>query len=130
MSIEGLLFALVLIGIVGLWVFAPLLGDKSRQKTDVETQQKQREQLLVLYEQALRNIRDLEDDYATSKINADDYQREREEWTQRGIALLKALDALDTHGIMTPDAPAATPESANVNEAIEAAVAAYRAKKA
>jgi cytochrome c-type biogenesis protein CcmI len=122
-SFEGLLFALVLVLTVGLWVAAPLWGDRSKAKNELEAKQKQIERLWMFYEQALSNIRDLEDDHATGKINAEDYQREREEWTQRGIALLKALDTLDADSIMTSAAPEA------IDDAIESAVAAYRAKQ-
>lgn len=129
MSIEGLVFAFILVAIVALWVFAPMLGEKSKQKIEGEIQQKQHERLLVFYEQTLRNIRDLDDDHATGKISATDYQREREEWAQRGVALLKALDSLNTQGIMTPDTYTLMSEDASVDDAIEAAVAAYRAQK-
>jgi hypothetical protein len=120
---EGLLVALALIVTVGLWISSPLWSDRSKTKNDLETKQKQVERLWVFYEQALRNIRDLEDDHATGKISAEDYQREREEWTQRGIALLKALDSLGTDSIITSSAPE------KIDDAIEAAVAAYRAKQ-
>lgn len=129
MSIEGLVFAFILVAIVALWIFTPFFGEKSKQKIEVEIQQKQHERLIVFYEQTLRNIRDLDDDHATGKISAKDYQREREEWTQRGVALLKALDSLNTQGIMTLDTYTLMSEDASVDDAIEAAVAAYRAQK-
>jgi hypothetical protein len=122
---EGLLIALALIVTVGLWVASPLWSNRSKTKNELEIKQKQVERLWVFYEQALRNIHDLEDDHATGKISAEDYQREREEWTQRGIALLKALDSLDTDGIMASTAA----HDDTIDDAIESAVAAYRAKQ-
>jgi cytochrome c-type biogenesis protein CcmI len=121
-SLEGLLFTIILIGMVALWVFYPLFtAGKSKATTDSQT----RERLLTLYEQTLRNIRDLDDDHATGKISTEDYQREREDATQRGIALLKALDSLEAQGIMTPDAQ----KDVAMDDAIEAAVAKYRAQQ-
>lgn len=122
MSVEGLLFAFILVAMVGLWVFYPLF--MARRSIDAQNSQ-QRERLLTLYAQTLRNIRDLDEDHATGKINADEYQHEREDATQRGIALLKALDSLEAQGIMTPD----TQADASIDDAIEAAVAAYRAQR-
>jgi cytochrome c-type biogenesis protein CcmI len=120
--VEGLLFAFILVAMVGLWVFYPLF--MARRSIDAQNSQ-QRERLLTLYAQTLRNIRDLDEDHATGKISADEYQHEREDATQRGIALLKALDSLEAQGIMTPD----TQADASIDDAIEAAVAAYRAQR-
>ncbi|MFN8376236.1 MAG: hypothetical protein U0694_29610 [Anaerolineae bacterium] len=128
MSAQGLLFALILIGTVALWVFSPLVTEPPKRRDSFHGQgaiPRQREQLSELYEQALRNILDLDDDYATGKTSGIDYQRERERWTQRAISLLKALDSLDAQSIMAPE----TPEDAEVDDAIEAAIAAYRSKQ-
>jgi hypothetical protein len=125
MSPEGLIIALALLVIVGLWIAAPLLRRQSPRLSDDALAHKQRERLSVYYERVLTNIRDLEEDHATGKMRTADYEVEREEWVQRGIQILKALDDLR-------EAPIAADE-ASVEEAIdneiEAAIAAYRSKR-
>ena len=127
MSFEGLIIALTLLIVLVLWNAAPLL--RSRRQTDTESTQ-QRERLLVHYERVLNNIRDLDEDRATGKIQPDDYAQDREQLVQRGIQILLALDAL---GSPTPAAPAVETRPGaeierSVDQRIEAAVAAYRSK--
>jgi hypothetical protein len=126
MSIEALVVSLTMLVIVALWVGSPLFGAKAHS-LKAEAKRKQRERLLAHYERVLNNLRDLEEDFATSKIGVEDYQTDRETLVQRGIHILAALDDLDgtipntayTHG-------AAVDES--VDRAIEKAVKAYRRK--
>ncbi len=125
MSPEGLVIALALLIIVGLWIAAPLLRRESPRLSDDSLAQKQRERLLLYYERVLTNIRDLEEDHATGKMQTAEYEVEREEWVQRGIQILKALDSLRA-------VPAAADEAgveAAIDDEIEAAIAAYRSKR-
>ena len=124
MSPEGLVIALALLIFVGLWIGAPLLRRESPRLSDDALAQKQRERLLVYYERVLTNIRDLEEDHATGKIRTTAYEDEREEWVQRGIQILKALDS--TQAIPTAADEAAVEET--IDDEIEAAIAAYRSK--
>ena len=113
MSVSGLVIALALLAAVMMMVIPPLFErDKSMNDDDA----KQRERLLTYYNRALTNIRDLDEDRATGKINEADYETERELWMQRGIQVLKALDET---------APA---ESEVAADPAEQAVAAYREK--
>ncbi len=126
MSLEGLIITLTLLVIAGLWIAAPLLNP-SRQKTNATTQ-KQRERLMVHYERALNNIRDLDEDYATGKIQKEDYIQEREQWVQRGIQVLMALDELESKAQPRSEAKDDADIERSVDRQIEAAVAAYRSK--
>ncbi len=133
MSLEGLVITLTLLVVTGLWVAAPLLKPKQQQE-DLSAQ-KQRERLLVHYERALNNIRDLDEDYATGKIQAEDYEQEREQWVQRGIQILMALDELASSSVRQKSkAGDGTRDDADVERSvdrqIEAAVSAYRSKSA
>ncbi len=120
MSIEGFIIGLVFVAVTGLWVAFPWLERRPASAKDVLLE-KQEEYLRVVYERVLGNIRDLDEDYSTGKIGSDDYEVEREKWTQRGIQILRTMDKqgsieVDTAGGETAD------------DAIEAAIAAYRNK--
>lgn len=126
MSIEGLIASLVVVGLAALYIALPLLRGNRENSSDLALQ-KQSERLLVYYERVLTNLRDLDEDHATGKITSDEYQFEREDWVQRGVQVLKALDHLQELHII--------PQSHNlddaaidraVDDAIEAAIAARR----
>ncbi len=123
MSILGLLISLLLALIAVAIVTHPLLGAaRSRQGADTNDDA-QRERVANYYERVLTNIRDLDEDLATGKVSEADHGREREVWVARGITLLRLQDQLDAQQI------AAAPDSAAIDRAIEAAVAAYREGK-
>lgn len=127
MSIEGLIIALALLILVALWVSAPLLRRGSPRLSDDALMHKQQERLLVYYERVLTNIRDLDEDHATGKMRTADYDVEREQWVQRGIEILKALDSVGVRVVPAPKDEAAVEEA--IDDEIEAAIAAYRGKR-
>ena len=132
MSLGGLAIALTMLVILVLWVVVPLLDRKRPAAPDTLAAERQRERLLVQYERTLRNIRDLDEDYATGKIQPDDYQAEREEGIQRGVQFLMAMDQLKQPDSRKKSVSASglRPGDADrtVDEAIEAAVATRRKK--
>src|SRR4029079_14956408 len=101
MSLSGLFMGLViLIGVI-LFVISPL-ARPADSGTPVDLLiEKQRERLLMVYERVLGNIRDLDEDLTTNKMSEADYATERELWVQRGIQVLKSLDALNAKQILT-----------------------------
>jgi cytochrome c-type biogenesis protein CcmI len=114
MSIPGLLIALVLSLIALAIVLHPLLRPARREPTVESGRRQQLDRLEIYYERVLTNIRDLDEDNSTGKINEDDYRTEREVWVQRGIRLLRALDQLEGE------------DAEGIERAIKEAVAAYR----
>ncbi len=142
MSAEGLIVSLTLMVMVILWVGAPLLKRGVAQRQNNLSGQKQYERLLADYERVLNNLRDLDEDHATGKIQTETYEQEREPIVQRGVQILMALDKLD--GDRKPDkhakhakpevVPVVTPAvhldhaDDNVDDAIEAAILARRKK--
>lgn len=132
MSTEGLILAAFALAIGLGWVLLPLLS-KSRVVNAAE--QKQRDQLLALYEQVMTNIRDLDEDHSTGKIQAEAYQVEREQWVERGVHILETLDqspAASKSEIKTrkPATEAPTQTTDALDDAIEAAVAKLREAQA
>jgi hypothetical protein len=127
MSIEGLIVGVIITLAALIWIGAPFLRrDKLRLGDDVNLQ-KQRERLLLIYERVLTNIRDLDEDHTTGKMQTADYEGERETWVQRGIQVLKALDRLDEeHPIASMNDDAAIDKA--IDDEIEQAIAAYRTR--
>ncbi len=118
MSIEGLIISVILLTITLLLVVFPLFQRENAFTADEALLQKQRERLLVYYERVLTNIRDLDEDHATGKMPDDDYAYEREDWVQRGIQVLRALDTLHDETLIT----VAVVDDAAVDEAIDHAI--------
>jgi hypothetical protein len=125
MSIQGLLFALLLALFVLAWIVMPLL-QRSNKSADDQLLEKQRERLLYYYERVLRNIHDLDEDHALGKIDESEYTREREEWTERGVQVLQALDTITEKEVIaeTPADDASVDHA--IDDAIEAAIQTYR----
>ncbi len=127
MSPEGIIIGLLfLVGVIA-FVAAPLLGRKAQPTTDNTLLTKQRERLLLVYERILTNIRDLDEDHSTGKMQTADYESERESWVQRGIQALKAMDELDAQHALTDTVDEGEIDRV-IDTQIEAAVARYRAK--
>ena len=123
MSIPGLFIALLLSLIALAIVARPLLGPARRRRSAGSSLRLESERVQTYYERVLTNIRDLDEDFATGKINEDDYQAEREVWAQRGIRLLRVQDQMAREG----SSAAAGADAERIDRAIEEAVAAYRA---
>jgi len=128
MSNEGIIVALALLIVAALWVGAPILRRESAQMNDNLLLQKKTARLLAYYERVLTNIRDLDEDHATGKINTASYALEREEWVLRGIEILKALDSLGAQ--ITPVVPDEAAVEEAIDDEIEAAITAYRTSQA
>lgn len=127
MSLPGLVMGLVIVAGVLLFVLTPFLRPaESGTAVDVLIE-KQRERLLMVYERVLGNIRDLDEDLTTNKMSEADYSAERELWVQRGIQVLKTLDAVNAKQILTSSSAADDIDRA-IDDQIEAAVAIYRSK--
>lgn len=127
MSIAGLIAALILTTIVIVLIAYPLMV-RRMDETDDSRAQKQRERLAAYYERVLRNIRDLDEDYALGKLDEMDYRRDRAAWLEKGAEALKALDNL-TASPTTPDAEGTPIQRDSADEAVEAAIRAYREKR-
>ena len=127
MSLPGLVMGLVIVVVILLFVVSPLFQHPDVATSDDLLIEKQRERLFMVYERVLGNMRDLDEDHTTHKMSDSDYITERELWVQRGIQVLKTLDALDAkHMVTTSVAPEDIDRA--IDKRIEAAVAAYRAK--
>ncbi|MCY4019387.1 MAG: hypothetical protein OXG39_08255 [Chloroflexi bacterium] len=123
MSILGLTISLALFLLAIAAVAHPFLRRRKTSEHDDAQLQVQRDRVQVYYERVLTNIRDLDEDYATGKINEDDYREEREVWARRGMRLLRVRDSLDARQSLVKGGDA---NADKIDEAIEAAISAYR----
>lgn len=102
MSVSGLVLSLVLLLLVLIWVFSPFITRTKQIVSKSDSVARQSERLHLYYERVLRNIRDLDEDRATGKLNEDEYTLDRAQWAKRGVAVLKALEALDDAHLIAP----------------------------
>lgn len=134
MSTEGVLAAVVMIVIGLVWLAFPLIRRKSSISAQDIANQKARAALLTTYERTLASIRDLDEDHLTGKLAQADYELERSQWAEQGVAILQELEkygvkkpAKTSKGGKQQKAPAAAPVDADaqLDDAIEQAIAAY-----
>lgn len=130
MSLPGLLFALLLTAFVLMWIVTPMLQRQRVTPSDDALLEKQRERLLLYYERVLRNIRDLDEDHALGKTDAEEYQQEREEWAQRGAQVLQALDTLLRREVLAATPAENSAVDSAIDDAIESAIQRHRQRNA
>lgn len=118
MSLAGLVASFIIVLAFVLYVVLPLLRRPQSETNAHDAVQRQRDRLTVYYERVLRNLHDLDEDYATGKLIQSEYQQEREAWVDRGVQALKALDELDSEHLMAP----ATADDITIDEAIDDAI--------
>ncbi len=97
MSIAGLFLLIMLFASVAIIVLWPLLQaqDKGEPGTSVADRPTPSAlaQLQAQHEAILIAVRDLDFDYQTGKLSEDDYLAQRESLMQRGVDILKQIDA-------------------------------------
>ena len=125
MSNVGIVFAAVA-GIISiLWILSPMLRKQDQVQAETIVMQKQRERLLVHYEQVLRTIRDLDEDFQMGKLTEDIYGESREQNVNRGIQILQALDEMPEIEV----APQSKMSDEELDARIEAEIASYLTAK-
>ncbi|MDZ4767205.1 MAG: hypothetical protein SGI73_21900 [Chloroflexota bacterium] len=129
MSIAGLIAALLLTSLVVLVIALPLIMHRADGDADERTQ-KRRDRITVYYERVLRNLHDLDEDFALGKLDADDYGRDRALWLERGAAALRALDELNATSPAAALFGVGESDDGQIDDAaVEAAIRAYRQKQ-
>ncbi len=124
MSVPGLIFALVIAGLLAAIIVLPLMQSGTRRGDDQDTRQYDRARLY--YERVLRNLRDLDEDYALGKLDEVSYRVERELWTERGIQVLKAIDRLEAGELIAAGGASDAEIDHALDDTVEAAIRAAR----
>lgn len=122
MSIPGIVAGVALALLVLVLLALPYLRRAAEAPQADEAAQKQHDRVLAYYDRVLQNLRDLDEDHALGKLNADDYARDRELWARRGAQALQMLDN-------PASAPLHSTSSGELDAEIEAMVAQARAPR-
>ncbi len=125
MTIPGILLTFALTALVLLIVSAPFWRRRAAPGAEAAAEL-QRDRVLAYYERVLRNVRDLDEDFALGKLAEADYRRDRELWTERGVQALRLLDTLNAGGQALTGTSGAAELDAAVERAVQAAVARVR----
>lgn len=128
MSSTGMIISIVLVAVALFFVFWPFLRRVSADAAEAARLRKAHDELLTSYERVLSSIRDLDEDFQIGKLDAETYQREREFWTERGVALLKEIEAdiARSGGPRRKMASSDAKADQALDSAIEEAILAYR----
>lgn len=114
----GFIFtALALFILVAAFVARPLI----EKMTGVEAEKTHADDLFAQREAILIELRDVDFDHETGKMNDDDYKEQRARLTAKGVEILRALDALKTQE--------AAPRVNTVEDEIENLIAIKRGEK-
>lgn len=127
MSIEGIVITLLLTTLLLFYVVRPLLRPDDVGRVSIS---RQRERALLYYERVLTNIRDLDEDRQTGKVDPAEYAQEREFWMARGVQLLRVFDKLDQDESIVGEVKRGQDVDAHIDRAIEDAIQAYQGRKA
>ncbi|MBK8135609.1 MAG: hypothetical protein KA401_01645 [Anaerolineae bacterium] len=122
MSIEAVVVSAVMILLALYLVITPFRSTQTVSPAALQFQ-RQRDALLVYYQQVTSSLRDLQEDSASGKIPPEEFEVEHEKWMQRGVQILQALQELDRDHLPLM-VNAETPVE-DVNQAIEDAVQQY-----
>ena len=130
MSVESLIIGAVLTA-VGLVIIAlPLLARKNQRAMAQQRQlERSRAELITSYERVLSTIRDLDEDFGAEKINAEDYEIERQHWAANGVRLLQLLEDghAEHNGHSAEDGVSAgSGRESELDHAVEEAIRNYR----
>ncbi|RMG72930.1 MAG: hypothetical protein D6711_11975 [Chloroflexi bacterium] len=120
MSVMGIIAAIFVFGVGLAWVFSPLFFTRGELGL-IAQRKREQDELLTLYERVVMVIRDLDDDFQTGKLPREEYELERDRWTQRGVEILQALET--HHDSPLKKSPAKAER--DFDDAIEAAIKQY-----
>jgi hypothetical protein len=123
MTFGSILLGMALLVAVGLFVTRPLFARDRRRRRGMS----EYKALSIEKEAILVEIRALDFDYETGKIDQADYEQQREGYLTEAAELLMRLDALDETYLETDKPADGRQPEADLDE-IEAAIAQRRAK--
>lgn len=91
MQIVSIFFALGILILVGVYLYAPFLERRARRVTEEEHETSS---LLAERERVINSLQELDSDYQLGKVPEEDYPTQRANLLQRGADILRKLDEL------------------------------------
>ncbi len=141
MDLGSIFLIIALLGLVALFISQPLFSGKSKgpqadrqpgalpTRFTVDQDEQKHSALLAEHDRVLNALSELDFDYEVGKVPEEDYPAQRSTLLERGVAVLRELDAFEKEGTnFGAPAPAAPADSAE--ERLEAAIAARRLETA
>jgi hypothetical protein len=122
MSTEAAIVCGILI-LGSLYLLVVPFRSKNSVSPAVLSFQRQRDALIVYYQQVTSSLRDLQEDSAAGKLSPEEYEVEYEKWMQRGVQILQVLEELDREN--QPLIANGSGPVEDMNQAIEDAVQLY-----
>lgn len=125
MTIQGLIGLAVMVVGGLLAMIYPFITVRSNPSSNKKRHLNlSRDELLASYERVLSTMRDLEDDFKSGKMQAEDYEEERVYWSQYGVRLLQLLEG----SVPVDDEPVHDMDDANIqlDQSVEEAIQNYR----
>lgn len=95
MEPASLIITILLVLGAAVYVLLPVVRARRNIAPKVTELQRQRDALLVYYQQVTGTLRDLDDDAQSGKLDMAAYEEEREKWMQRGVAVLQAIEEFE-----------------------------------
>jgi hypothetical protein len=137
MSILGIIVTAVIAVLGVAYLALPVIRRHQALQGLALKNYKDREMLLTAYERVLITIRDLDEDYQVGKLDAAQYQAERELWAGRGVEVLEALEKAggakfkgDRRKAAAPAPAVSADADGELDAALEQAIARYVTAKA
>lgn len=129
MESQTLILGIVIVALSVLVVALPFLSAGREKAAAASKLNGELERLQMERETVYSTIRDLDFDFETGKLTEEDYHQQREQWVDRGVDVLKALDTLQQATGDVVFERADEPEGSDnddLDAQIEAAIAARR----
>jgi hypothetical protein len=86
-----ILLSALVVAVVALWVLGPLLGWGATEAFPAEATAKN--ELLARRQEALKDLKDLEMEFAVGKLTREDFERTKAELSHQAVEIYKEIDA-------------------------------------
>ncbi len=132
MELTAIFFSLAVLILVAMYLYAPFMERRARRVTEEEHELSA---LMAERDRVINSLQELDFDFKLGKVPEEDYPEQRASLLQKGADILRKIDALTPAPPLrsvsqSPNGKRARSEGKDVEERLEAAIAARRADMA